>query len=213
MPRSTALRGTIHLERINGLVYAVVMELRGIYMSADWKAAEPFARKLTSGLAELQATARDWKTNAIAAQRSNVEELSKRIDEFVRFRTELVRLGREESTAAARAFGDNDANRNVRTALNDSLSALARAYEQEIGRARSQIHAKDGVAAEHIPSGSMRSTFHVPILAPTCRRTIAAFRSWHTVKPSACFTSNLAAATPAMRHPIRIPSRSNADWV
>src|SRR5260370_31788436 len=30
-----AARGTIHLERINGLVYAVVMESRGIYMSAD----------------------------------------------------------------------------------------------------------------------------------------------------------------------------------
>jgi methyl-accepting chemotaxis protein len=33
-----AARGTIHLERVNGLVYAVVMESRGIYMSADWKA-------------------------------------------------------------------------------------------------------------------------------------------------------------------------------
>jgi methyl-accepting chemotaxis protein len=28
-------RGTINLERVNGLVYAVVMESRGIYMSAD----------------------------------------------------------------------------------------------------------------------------------------------------------------------------------
>lgn len=139
----SAVRGTIHLERINGLVYAVVMESRGIYMSPDWKTAEPFARKLTGGLADLQTTARAWKANAIAAQRSNVEELSRRIDDFVRFRTELVRLAREESTALARAFGDNDANRNVRTALNESLSAIARAYEQEIGRARSQIDAND----------------------------------------------------------------------
>ena len=38
-------RGTIHLEHINGLVYAVVMESRGIYMSSDWQAAEPFARR------------------------------------------------------------------------------------------------------------------------------------------------------------------------
>jgi len=41
-----AARGTIHLERVNGLVYAVVMESRGIYMSAEWKAAEPFAQNL-----------------------------------------------------------------------------------------------------------------------------------------------------------------------
>ena len=79
----------------------------------------------------------------IAAQRANIDELSKRIDHFVRFRSELVRLGKEESTAAARAFGDNDANRTVRSALNDSLNALARAYEEEIGRARAQIEAND----------------------------------------------------------------------
>ena len=138
-----AARGTIHLEHINGLVYATVMESRGIYMSADWKSAEPFAQKLTAGLAELQETAQRWKAISIAGQRANVNELSRRIDQFVRFRTELVRLGKDESTAAARAFGDNDANRTVRSALNDSLNALARAYEEEIGQARAQIEAND----------------------------------------------------------------------
>ena len=138
-----ASRGTIHLEHINGLVYAIVMESRGIYMSNDWKVAEPFARKLTVQLGQLQETVRAWKANPISAQRTNVEQLSTRIDQFVRFRTELVRLGKEESTGAARAFGDNDANRTVRTALNDSLDALARAYEEEINRARAQIEAND----------------------------------------------------------------------
>ena len=138
-----AARGTIHLEHINALVYAVVMESRGIYMSADWKAAEPFAKKLVTDLAELQETARAWKTNAIGSQRGNVDELSKRIDQFVGFRTELVRLGKEDSTSAARLFGDNDANRTVRSALNDSLNGLARAYEDEMGRARAQIEAND----------------------------------------------------------------------
>src|SRR5262245_29708382 len=82
-------RGTIHLERINGLVYAVVMESRGIYMSSDWQTAEPFASKLTQYLADLQVTAKAWKTDAIVAQRNNVGELSKRIDQFVLFRSEL----------------------------------------------------------------------------------------------------------------------------
>ncbi len=90
-----AARGTIHLEHINALVYAVVVESRGIYMSPDWKSAEQFAKNLVRDLAELQETARVWKTNVIASQRSNVEELSKRIDQFVRFRTDWVRLGME----------------------------------------------------------------------------------------------------------------------
>jgi methyl-accepting chemotaxis protein len=136
-------RGTISLERVNGLVYAVVMESRGIYMSADWTAAEPFAKNLSRQLGELQDVVRAWKSDAIASQQSNIEDLAERIDQFVRFRTELVRLGKEESTAAARAFGDNDANRSVRTALNNSLHTVARAYVQEIARARSQVEADE----------------------------------------------------------------------
>jgi diguanylate cyclase (GGDEF)-like protein len=138
-------RGTIHLERVNGLVYAVVMESRGIYMSADWKAAERFAKNLIGQLGELQDVARAWKADAIASQQSNVEELAERIDQFVQFRTELVRLGREDSTAAARAFGDNDANRNVRTALNQSLQAVSHAYEQEIGQARGKVETDERI--------------------------------------------------------------------
>src|SRR6266436_5828005 len=150
-----AARGTIHLERINGLVYAVVMESRGIYMSADWKSAEPFAKNLVRLLPELQEVVRSWKAEAIASQQSNVEELAQRIDQFVQFRAELVRLGKEESTAAARAFGDNDANRNVRTALNQSLGIVARAYEQEIARARGMIEAdnRDFMAALGVLAG------------------------------------------------------------
>jgi HAMP domain-containing protein len=119
------------------------MESRGIYMSADWHAAEPFAKNLIPQLDELQDVARAWKADAIASQTSNTEDLAERIDQFVRFRMELVRLGREDSTAAARAFGDNDANRTVRTALNNSLRVVSRTYEQEIGRARSQVEDDD----------------------------------------------------------------------
>src|SRR5438045_4512360 len=112
-------------------------------MSADWKAAEPFAKNLLRELPELKDVAQTWKAEAIASQQSNVEELARRIDQFVRFSTELVRLGKEESTAAARAFGDNDANRTVRTTLNNSLHTVARAYEQEIARGGSQVEADE----------------------------------------------------------------------
>ena len=63
-----------------------------------------------------------------------MNELTRRIDHSS-LPHRARRLGKDESTAAARAFGDNDANRTVRSALNDSLNALARAYEEEIGQA------------------------------------------------------------------------------
>lgn len=141
-----ASQGTIHLEHINGLVYAVVMESRGIYMSADAKQAEPFARNMTKQLAELQQRAGAWKLTAIESERVRIDTLSANIDEFVRFRTELIRLAREVSTAAARTFGDNDANRTVRSGLNKQLEELARAYEQHTALAYRQIETNKQVS-------------------------------------------------------------------
>src|SRR5258708_37343961 len=97
-----AARGTIHLERMNGLVYAVVMESRGIYMSADWKAAEPFAKKLVKQLAQLQDTVHLWKDDTIASQRANVDALAGRINEVVSFPNQLAHLPRGQGPATGR---------------------------------------------------------------------------------------------------------------
>ena len=132
-----AARGTIHLERVNGLVYAVVMESRGIYMSVDWRAAEPFAKNLVRQLGELQEVAQAWKADAIASQQSNIEELAARIDQFVRFRTELVRLGREESTASAEPSATT-----TRTARSGPSSMRACKRLPALMRSRSGGHAE-----------------------------------------------------------------------
>src|SRR5581483_7685523 len=54
----------------------------------------------------------------------------KRIEQFVEFRNELVRRANEISPAAGREWGDNDANRSVRSALNKDLAALSKVYAQ-----------------------------------------------------------------------------------
>lgn len=139
----SASRGTIHLERLNGLVYSVVMESRGIYMSPDWSTAQPFAKKLLSSLEKLEGTLAEWRKKVIAGQEQNIIELEAKLKRFVEFRRELVRLAREETTAKAREFGDNDANRKSRSALNDSLVLLAKAYENEVTRARGEIDSNE----------------------------------------------------------------------
>jgi diguanylate cyclase (GGDEF)-like protein len=138
-----ATRGTIYLERINGIIFAGVMESRGIYMSPDWKTAEPFAARLEASLGKLTETARLWRDSATIEQHGNIDELSKSIIQFVRFRQDLIRLAREEGPAAARLVGDNETARGIRTALNERLQVLARAYEAEIARLGVQIDEKD----------------------------------------------------------------------
>jgi len=135
----TAWHGAQYLEHINGLVYATVMESRGIYMSPDWGAAEPFAKKLLADLAEIEKTAGQWKDQVIESERERVDELARDIGEFVGFRKELVRRAQFESTASARAFGDNDANRKVRSALNDKLVALDKIYAEHTASAGREV--------------------------------------------------------------------------
>jgi methyl-accepting chemotaxis protein len=121
------------------LVYAAVMESRGIYMSPDWKTAEPYGKALLRHLAEIEATANIWTDRVIESERGQVEELGRGIAEFVTFRKELVRLAQTEAAAAARAFGDNDANRKVRSALNTQLVALNKAYVAHTENAKQEV--------------------------------------------------------------------------
>ena len=57
------------------------------------------------------------------------EAFAGRIGQFQEFRRELVRRGLEIGPAAGRDWGDNDANRNVRKALNKDLELLAHMYD------------------------------------------------------------------------------------
>jgi methyl-accepting chemotaxis protein len=98
---------------------------------------------LIKGLNDLRDVAGAWREIATGAHRTSIRDLSDRIDQFLTFRTELVRLAREDGTAAARSFGDNDANRSVRTALNEKLQVLERSYEQDVKVARERIEVSD----------------------------------------------------------------------
>ena len=55
-----------------------------------------------------------------------MDRANARVDEFIRFRTELVRMSREVNLVELRNWGDNDANRNNRTALNKEIPRSAR---------------------------------------------------------------------------------------
>jgi methyl-accepting chemotaxis protein len=122
--------GQATLERINGLVYAVVMDARGIYMSADIAKAKPFGDGMLRNLKVLEQSAQRLSQEALEVEAQAVAQVRQHVDAFVAFRTEMVRLSREESPAAARVQGDNEANRKNRMALNDSVKGLADRYDR-----------------------------------------------------------------------------------
>ena len=124
-----ARAGQAYIERANGLVYAVAMESRGIYMAEDATAAKPFVDNLLKHLAALEQTVEAWSGVVADIHRETFATTGTAIGEFAKFRTELARLAREVSVPAARQFGDNATNRANQNALNAALAQTATAYE------------------------------------------------------------------------------------
>jgi methyl-accepting chemotaxis protein len=126
----TASRAALNVERINSLVYAVVMESRGVYMSTDPAVVKKYGEGLLKFNERILAVIKNWEAIVQADDAEQFATFKKRIEQFVDFRKELVRRGIEISAAAGREWGDNDANREVRSALNKDLEALSKVYAE-----------------------------------------------------------------------------------
>jgi methyl-accepting chemotaxis protein len=126
-------------ERVNTMLYAVVMDSRGIYMARDTAESEKYAPLVIQNLRKIEALMKEWTSLIRPEDRATMERANARVAEFVRFRTELVRLSREATLPEARAFGDNDANRNNRTALNSEIAALAASNDATTHRLAQEV--------------------------------------------------------------------------
>ncbi|HEX3116644.1 MAG TPA: HAMP domain-containing methyl-accepting chemotaxis protein [Bradyrhizobium sp.] len=126
----TANRAALNVEHVNALVYAVVMESRGVYMSTHPADVKKFGDGLLKFNNNILAVVKDWESIVQADDAKQFAVFKKRIEQFVEFRKELVRRGVEINAAAGREWGDNDANRAVRSALNKDLEGLSKVYAE-----------------------------------------------------------------------------------
>jgi methyl-accepting chemotaxis protein len=120
----------LNVERVNSLVYAVVMESRGVYMSTEKDVVKKYGDGLLKFNERIAGVVSGWEAIVQADDAEQFATFKKRIEQFIDFRKELVRRGNEISPAAGREWGDNDANRSVRTALNKDLEALSKVYAE-----------------------------------------------------------------------------------
>ncbi|EJW12677.1 hypothetical protein A33M_1828 [Rhodovulum sp. PH10] len=124
----SAAAGARNVERINSLVYAVVMESRGIYMSTEPAKVKKYGEGLMAFNARIETVLGEWGKIVRDDDAAQFAALSEKVKQFVAFRTELVRRAVEVSPAAGREWGDNEANRSVRKALNAELESIAKIY-------------------------------------------------------------------------------------
>src|SRR5262245_16481095 len=79
-----SLVGTQNVERVNGLIYAVVMESRGIYMSPDIPAAKRFGDLLLKFNERIAQVVEEWRARVRADDAEKFQEISKRIQQIGR---------------------------------------------------------------------------------------------------------------------------------
>jgi methyl-accepting chemotaxis protein len=97
----TANAAALNVERVNSLVYAVVMESRGVYMSTDPAVVKKYGGGLLKFNAQILDVVKRWETIVRADDAEQFATFSKRIEQFVEFRKELVRRGNEISLPRA----------------------------------------------------------------------------------------------------------------
>jgi methyl-accepting chemotaxis protein len=129
-----ASQGALNVERVDAMIYAIVMESRGVYMSTEPKVVQVYADGIRQFNKRLAAIMAEWKRLESATGASHFGEFAERVDQFMNFREELARRGTEINAAAGREWGDNDANRTVRKALNKDIERLGKFYDTELKR-------------------------------------------------------------------------------
>jgi PAS domain S-box-containing protein len=126
--QSSSAQAANNIGRVNGLIYAIVMESRGIYMSTERAKVKEYADELVKRTRELNGVMKRWEETVLDDDAEQFAAFKQRIAQFVDFRKELVRRAVEISPAAGREWGDNDDNRGLRSQLNADLEALERIY-------------------------------------------------------------------------------------
>ena len=117
---ASSASAAINIERVNGLIYAIVMESRGVYMSTDRPKVKQFGDELLKRNRELADVVAGWEETVRFDDAAQFSAFRQRITQFIEFRQELVRRAMQISPAAGREWGDNEM---ARTASPTSSSA------------------------------------------------------------------------------------------
>ncbi|WP_207462114.1 methyl-accepting chemotaxis protein [Azospirillum sp. SYSU D00513] len=104
-------------EQVNGLIFKIVMDSRGVYAADTPEQATPYAKAILSSTKFMDERLEVWERSLPDDRKTEFQEVRKNAREFFAIRNEVARLGMEVDTKAARAHGDNPASVANRKAL------------------------------------------------------------------------------------------------
>ena len=200
----SAYSGALNVRRVDALIYAVVMELRGIYMSSDIKTTKVYGDGLLVFNQQLAEVVTRWRDSVRAEDAALFEPFATRLQQFQDFRRELVRRGIEIGPHAGREWGDNDANRTVRKALNIDIESLGEHYAKRAQHIYQEIDESIDRAA-----WLMRLLSAIVVLLAA----MGALTIWHSVARPLARITELTESVAAGHAQVTIPYGDRGDEV
>ena len=133
----SANTGTVNAARINGLIYAVVAESRGVYMTADAAGRKKFIDGIGEFNSQMEKIVADWRKSVRADDAELFNTFAQRIAAFIDHRRELARIASDVGPAVAREWGES--SRQMRQALNADMNQLTALYARRAAQAYADI--------------------------------------------------------------------------
>jgi methyl-accepting chemotaxis protein len=131
--------GSLNVERVNGLIYAVQSAARGVVMSPDIKAAAPYLADLGKSNDLIDTVLAKWQLGVGRDDAKSFSEFSVRISAFQNFAPELARIANEFGPQAARGWAETNFPSDARNGLTHDLEALRRLYNERAQRIFARI--------------------------------------------------------------------------
>jgi methyl-accepting chemotaxis protein len=135
----SANNGSWNVERINGLLYATVMDTRGIYMSADRAEAAKYADSLLKVTDQISGVIGDWQRSVRNSDALAFSNFAVRINGYQESLYALAPVAKQSGAQAAREWSDKNQPAEIRSALSKDLATLSRHYSDTASKIYTQI--------------------------------------------------------------------------
>jgi methyl-accepting chemotaxis protein len=140
-------RTSQNIGRINGAIYALIMETRGIYLAEALADAEEHAAAIARFSQGLNEALAGWQQGLHAADAERHKEIIGRVRIVQDTSREVVRRLKENGLASARQMAAFDNNGSVHGVLTNDLIALSRLYTERADDTYAKIEQSVAVAA------------------------------------------------------------------
>jgi len=135
----SANSGSWNVERINGLIYATVMDTRGIYMSADKAETSKYADSLIKDIDQISAVTADWQRGVRNNDALAFSNFAVRLNDYQDSLYKLAPIAKQSGTQVAREWADKNQPAEIRAALSKDLATLSQHYTDRANQIYTQI--------------------------------------------------------------------------